>query len=99
MAFGINREELIRWKQRVKSGEIALLTHYWQDSRFKGCYTVTKAGCNDINKLIDWGIQYDLKKEWIDYHSKYPHFDLFGNIQKNILLKEGYNHHIHRFKL
>ncbi len=31
------------------------LTHYWQDERFPGCYTVTKVGCNDLEKLVTWG--------------------------------------------
>ncbi|MCY8098432.1 hypothetical protein MOB81_20475, partial [Bacillus atrophaeus] len=33
MAFGIHRGELNRWKEAVKSGEIAFLTHYWLDDR------------------------------------------------------------------
>src|SRR5690625_238736 len=99
MAFGINRQELKEWKIRVASGEIAFLTHYWQDRRFKDCYTVTKVGCNDINKLKTWGRTYSLKEEWIDRHSHFPHFDLFGKLQKDILIIEGYEHHIRRFNL
>lgn len=39
MAFGINREELTRWKKAVSAGEIAFLTHYWLDPRFPGIWT------------------------------------------------------------
>lgn len=98
MAFGIKREELIAWKKRVKAGEIAFLTHYWLDYRFPNSYTVTKVGCIDEEKLIRWGEQYGLKEEWI-HQSNYPHFDLFGMIQKEILLSEGLMEHIYRFKL
>lgn len=62
MAFGVKREELNRWKQAVKRGEIAFLTHYWLDDRFPEAKTVTKAGCADIDKLIQWGAAYGLKK-------------------------------------
>src|SRR5699024_12089188 len=54
LAFGIKRNELLKWKNMVKHGKIAFLTHYWQDDRFPGCYTVTKVGCNDLKKLIAW---------------------------------------------
>ena len=60
MAFGITREELKAWKEAVKRGERAFLTHYWQDERFPGCYTVTKVGCRQIDKLVTWGQQYGL---------------------------------------
>lgn len=99
MAFGINRTELAQWKQAVKREEIAFLTHYWHDKRFPNCFTVTKVGCADLNKLVNWGQQYKLPPQWIDRHDKYPHFDLFGNKQMEILLKEGKNSHITRFKL
>lgn len=99
MAFGITRMELIEWKEKVQKGDIAFLTHYWRDSRFKGCHTVTKVGSSNINKLKKWGKQYGLKEEWIDYHIKYPHFDLFGETQHRILLAENLNHHIERFNL
>lgn len=62
MAFGVKREELNRWKQAVKRGEIAFLTHYWLDDRFPEARTVTKAGCADIDKLVQWGAAYGLKK-------------------------------------
>lgn len=99
MAFGIKREELTHWKYKVKKGEIAFITHYWHDVRFKNCHTVTKVGCKDLKKLADWGNKYALKKEWIDMHPLYPHFDLFGEKQKEILIKEGLHHHLKRFNL
>lgn len=89
MAFGIKRQELTSWKESVSRGEIAFLTHYWLDDRFPGCKTVTKVGCSDIKRLIQWGQQYGLKPEWIDHKKDYPHYDLFGQFQENILIKEG----------
>lgn len=88
MAFGINRAQLNEWKQAVANGEIAFLTHYWLDERFPDCTTVTKVACADLDKLIEWGETYGLKKEWIDMHEQFPHFDLFGVWQKNILTQE-----------
>lgn len=55
MAFGLKREELYAWKEAVNRGEVAFLTHYWIDDRFPGATTVTKVGCGDIEKLIQWG--------------------------------------------
>lgn len=89
MAFGIKRPELESWKEAVRRGEIAFLTHYWIDDRFPGCKTVTKVGCSDINQLITWGKQYGLKPEWIDYKAGYPHYDLFGLYQESILHAEN----------
>ena len=99
MAFGINRSELKTWKQKIKNGEIAFLTHYWLDDRFPGCDTVTKVGCSDIDKLTIWGEKYGLKKSWIHERQNFPHFDLFGEIQAKILLSEGKWEQIKRFKL
>ncbi|MFS0575039.1 hypothetical protein AB1K83_05365 [Sporosarcina sp. 179-K 3D1 HS] len=97
MAFGIKRAELVAWKTAVQQGKIAFLTHYWLDDRFPGCKTVTKAGCADLEKLIDWGRQYGLKKEWIDMRDDYPHFDLFGETERRILHNEGLIHQLNRF--
>jgi hypothetical protein len=97
MAFGINRGELQEWKEKVKSGEIAFLTHYWIHPRYDGITTVTKAGCSNINKLIKWGHQYGLKEEWIHKRNEYPHFDLIGDTQLEILKKEGQWNQINRF--
>ncbi|HLR08059.1 MAG TPA: hypothetical protein VK136_02205 [Bacillota bacterium] len=99
MAFGIKKEELAIWKSKVKMGEIAFLTHYWLDERFPSCFTVTKVGCSNIPKLRAWGKQYGLKETWIHYDDDYPHFDLFGKTQKDILQSEGQWDHIKRFGL
>lgn len=99
MAFGIKREELKRWQKKVLSGEIAFLTHYWQDDRFPDSTSVTKVGCNDLSKLTKWGEKYHLKPEWIDMDPKYPHFDLFSPTQKVILEQEGIIDQIERFNL
>lgn len=99
MAFGINRSELKAWKQKVKNNEIAFLTHYWLDDRFPGCDTVTKVGCRDIEKLVTWGKQYGLEEIWVHERKKFPHFDLFGNIQLKILESEQKWGHIEKFQL
>jgi len=96
MAFGINREKLNQWKQSIDRGEIAFLTHYWYDPRFPEAKTVTKVGCNDLEKLIRWGQKHGLKREWI-HHRKdgYSHFDLIGPIEKRVLIAEGlYEDHL-----
>ena len=98
MPFGIKRHELNKWKQDVQNGEIAFLTHYWMDERFPGCNTVTKVGCNDVQKLINWGQQHGLQAEWIDYKEAYPHFDLFGKYELDIMEKEGLKEQLDRFK-
>src|SRR5699024_11705557 len=69
MAFGINREQLERWKEQVVKGEIAVITHYWEDERFPGCTSVTKVGCSNLEKLKEWGETYKLKSTWIDRKS------------------------------
>ncbi len=98
MAFGIKREELENWKEKVERGEIAFLTHYWLDERFPGSKTVTKVGCSNLEKLIAWGAQYNLKKEWIDMRKDYPHFDLFGEHEVRIMQREGLSTQLDRFK-
>ncbi|OEH92482.1 hypothetical protein [Bacillus solimangrovi] len=99
MAFGISRKELKRWKTKVSNGEIAFLTHYWLDDRFPGCNTVTKVGCVNVDKLAEWGKQYGLKREWIDWREDYPHFDLFGERQLSILQNEEQFDQIKHFNL
>lgn len=90
MAFGIKREDLLAWKKKIDDGEIAFLTHFWLDDRFPNCNSVTKVGCSDIEKLVRWGSQYGLKKEWIHIRKDgYSHFDLIGKWQKDILEKEN----------
>lgn len=98
MAFGVKRPELQKWKQKVKSGNVAFLTHYWIHPKFPEYTTVTKVGCCNIEKLKEWGIQYDLKENWIHYEP-YPHFDLIGKRQLEILEQEGEEEQIQRFKL
>ncbi|ARA96861.1 MULTISPECIES: hypothetical protein [Geobacillus] len=97
MAFGIRRHELAAWKEKVRRGEIAFLTHYWYDERFPHCTTVTKVGCADIDKLAAWGRQYGLKEEWIDRRNEFPHFDLLGETQARILRQEGRLDELARF--
>jgi hypothetical protein len=99
MAFGIRKQELDIWKKKVKSGEIAFLTHFWYDPRFPECTTVTKVGCSDLQKLIAWGKRYGLRQEWIHKRDSFPHFDLLGEKQKEILQKEGLIDHLERFHL
>ncbi|GAA3330754.1 hypothetical protein GCM10020331_084580 [Ectobacillus funiculus] len=91
MAFGIKRQELQEWKEKVKRGEIAFfLTHYWLDDRFPEMRTVTKVGCSDLDKLIKWGEAYGIPARALHHRSEYPHFDLFGERQIAILTKEKY---------
>lgn len=95
MAFGIKKKDVQEWKRKIDEGEIAFLTHYWLDDRFPGCKTVTKAGCNNIEKLAEWGRKHGLRKEWIHHRNDgYPHFDLLGEKQKEILIAEGLIEHI-----
>src|SRR5699024_4739617 len=111
MAFGIKRSELWQWKKQVNEGKNSIITHYWQDDRFPGCITinwlddcfqvsttVTKIGRADIDKLISWGEQYSLKSRWI-HQNAYPHFDVFGEKQKEILKQEEKVEQLRRFKL
>ncbi|MFB9330368.1 hypothetical protein ACFFSY_30855 [Paenibacillus aurantiacus] len=99
MALGITREELDAWKAAVLRGEIAFLTHYWTDDRFPGMRTVTKAGCADLERLSDWCRQNGLNPAYIHRRDRYPHFDLIGEKQKEILIQEGLTAHIARFRL
>lgn len=88
MAFGIKRSDLNAWKAAVQQGELAFLTHYWLDDRFPHANTVTKAACQDMKQLIEWGEKHGLKKEWIHDRAGFLHFDLIGETQKRILQKE-----------
>lgn len=99
MAFGLKRKDLVRWKKDVTRGEISFLTHYWQDERFPGCYTVTKVGCSDLDKLKKWGKRYHLQPNWIHLDKNFPHFDLFGDRQKEILTKEHQYEQLTKFHL
>ncbi|SDE29534.1 hypothetical protein SAMN02799630_05116 [Paenibacillus sp. UNCCL117] len=99
MAFGIRREELVRWKEAVSRGELAFLTHYWLDDRFPGISTVTKVGCSDLVRLSDWCVRNGLNPAYIHHRPPYPHFDLIGPKQRDVLERQGLHDHIARFKL
>ncbi len=99
MAFGITREELLQWKAAVSRGEIAFLTHYWLDSRFPGYKTVTKVGCNNLATLSAWCEANGLNPRYIHNRRPFPHFDLVGAKQKEILQKENQWEQITRFGL
>lgn len=99
MAFGISRAELSTWKKAVAGGEIAYLTHYWIDPRFPHIHCVTKVGCSDLSKLREWCKSHDLPPEYIHQRMPYPHFDLLGPKQKEILAKAGLHAHIQRFHM
>ncbi|WP_449539804.1 hypothetical protein [Ferdinandcohnia sp. Marseille-Q9671] len=98
MAFGIKRKELIEWKEKVSQGEIAFLTHYWIDDRFPGAKTVTKVGCANIKTLIEWGQKYNIPSKYIHNRAGFPHFDLLGERQIEILKSENMLHQLERFK-
>lgn len=97
MAFGITKSELNSWKKKVLAGEIAFLTHYWYDDRFSQYKTVTKVGCANIEKLQRWGQRYHLSPQWIDPHPHFPHYDLFGEYERVILLENGLHPQYMRF--
>jgi hypothetical protein len=98
VAFGISKSQLKKWKNEIDSGEIAIITHFWIDERFPNCNSVTKVGCHNIEKLVNWGTIYGLKEEWI-HHRKdgYSHFDLLGDKQAEVLLKEGHIEELNKF--
>ncbi|MDF2668448.1 MAG: hypothetical protein K0R67_754 [Paenibacillus sp.] len=99
MAFGITRQEMNEWKKAVSLGEIAYLTHYWLEPRFPGIRTVTKVGCSDLDVLAAWCERYELNPQYIHRRVLYPHFDLIGAKQKEILAAEQLWEHIRRFGL
>lgn len=99
MAFGVNREELNRWKRNVTQGKISFLTHYWLEPRFPGIHTVTKVGCSDLDKLSAWCVENGLNTKYIHRRESYPHYDLIGTKQKEILYKEQLWDQIQRFKI
>lgn len=99
VAFGITKEELQRWKEAVSSGEIAFLTHYWFDPRFPNSKTVTKVGCKNLERLTAWCVSHGLNPAYIHHRPPFPHYDLFGPKQKEILQKENLWEHLTRFGL
>jgi hypothetical protein len=99
VAFGISREELNNWKEAVARGEIAFLTHYWLDPRFPDVKTVTKVGCRNLEVLSQWCAAHGLDPRYIHNRPPFPHYDLIGPKQKEILQKERLWDHLERFKL
>ena len=99
MAFGINKSELNAWKEAVSRGEIAYLTHYWLDPRFPGIKTVTKVGCSDLELLETWCESHGLDPKYIHHRPPFPHFDLLGPKQREILEQEQLWEQLERFKL
>jgi hypothetical protein len=99
VAFGIKREELNDWKAAVGRGEIAYLTHYWLDPRFPGTRTVTKVGCSDIRTLTEWCVAHGLNPKYIHRRAPFPHFDLIGTRQREILRQEKLLEQLRRFRL
>ncbi|CAI6053592.1 hypothetical protein [Cohnella sp. JJ-181] len=97
MAFGVKREELEAWKRNVAEGHIAFLTHYWFEPRFPGVKTITKVGCDDLGKLADWCRRYGLNPAYIHERTPFPHFDLIGDKQAEILRSEGQWEQLRRF--
>ncbi|WP_096154524.1 MULTISPECIES: hypothetical protein [Bacillus] len=97
MAFGIKRAELMSWKRKVENGDIAFITHYWVHPKFPHIHTVTKVGCCDIEHLVKWGEKYGLKSEWIHNREQFPHFDLIGEKQLEILEIENQWDQINKF--
>jgi hypothetical protein len=99
MAFGISRNELTQWKEAVARGEISFLTHFWLDIRFPHYKTVTKVGCSNMEQLVLWCINHDLNPKYIHNRTPFPHFDLLGPRQRDILQSEGLWEQLNRFKL
>lgn len=99
MAFGITRDEMNEWKAAVARGEIAFLTHYWLDPKFPWMTTVTKVGCADLGKLSRWCEENGLPPQHIHNRAEFPHFDLIGAKQAEILWKEKQYRQLERFRL
>ncbi|MEW9701662.1 hypothetical protein [Paenibacillus sp. SI8] len=99
MAFGIRRAELHSWQEAVLRGEIAFLTHYWLDERFAGIRTVTKVGCANLERLSAWCVANGLNPRYIHNRPPYPHFDLIGPKQREILEREEQWEQISRFRI
>jgi hypothetical protein len=99
MAFGIKRAELKQWKEAVTRGEIAFLTHYWYDERFPGITSVTKVGCSDLQRLTAWCLTHGLNPKYIHHRPPFPHYDLMGTKQREVLRKEQQWEQVTRFKL
>ncbi|MBC8079153.1 MAG: hypothetical protein H7X86_02325 [Gorillibacterium sp.] len=99
MAFGITRGELEGWKAAVMRGEVAFLTHYWLDPRYPSIKTVTKVGCMNVERLSAWCEESGLPARYIHQRAVFPHFDLIGPKQLEILEREGLWEQVERFRL
>lgn len=99
MAFGITREELTDWKKAVSRGEIAYLTHFWLDPRFPDIRSITKVGCSDVAVLTEWCTAHGLNPEYIHNRAPFPHYDLIGRKQKEILQQQRLWDHLKRFRI
>ncbi len=99
MAFGITREELQQWKKEVSAGNISFITHFWLHPRYPGITSVTKVGCSDIEKLRSWAISHGLPPGSMHDRESYPHYDLIGTKQQEILQNEGRLDQLRRFVL
>jgi len=99
MAFGVSRRELEEWKRDVAAGRIAFLTHFWTDARFPGVTSVTKVGCADVERLERWALSHGLSPRYIHRRDRYPHYDIFGERQADILRKEGQLAQLNKFVL
>jgi hypothetical protein len=99
LAFGIKRDELNAWKEAVTREETSYLTHYWFDPRFPDYRTVTKVGNANLEKLTQWCIQNGVNPRYIHNRPPFPHFDLIGPKQIEILLQANLQNHIDRFNL
>jgi hypothetical protein len=99
MAFGISRKELTDWKDAVARGELSFLTHFWYDVRFPNSTSVTKVGCANMERLRLWCINNHLNPKYIHNRATFPHFDLFGPKQREILQSEGQWEHLKRFNI
>ncbi|RED61758.1 hypothetical protein [Cohnella lupini] len=99
MAFGITRAELNEWKAAVSRGETSFLTHYWFDPRFPDIRTVTKVGNANLARLTEWCVGHGINPKYIHDRPPFPHFDLMGALQREVLMKENLAEHLDRFRL
>jgi hypothetical protein len=97
MAFGVTREELEAWKRQVVEGRIAFLTHYWLHPRYPDVTSVTKVGCSNLERLRDWAASHGLPPQYIHHRDRYPHYDIFGKTQAEILRREGQWEQLQKF--
>lgn len=97
LAFGVTREQLNEWKRQASAGRIAFLTHYWLHPSFPGVTSVTKVGCANIDRLRAWAISHNLPPQYIHYRDRYPHYDIFGELQELILRREGQWEQLNKF--